>query len=203
MTTRAGASATVVTLGTDAVWLVRHAATDWTGRRWCGRSDPELSDTGRSQSRRLAVALAAELGEGAPGRPVVLSSPLRRATQTADEIARALGATVRIEASLVEVDFGVADGLTWHEVTRREPALAAALIATGDPDWPGGETAAAVIQRASLAARRISAIVEEGPLVVVSHGGLLRALGTLVEGGGQLGSLAPGAVERTRWRRST
>lgn len=200
--TAARTDATPAVAGT--VWIVRHAATDWTGRRWCGRSDPDLNEVGRDQARRLAAELATELGETElRTTAIVLTSPLRRATQTADEIARSLAATVRIEDALAEVDFGAADGLTWDDVEEREPALAAALLAGLHPDWPGGETAAAVAHRASLAAEVITGIVARGPLVVVSHGGLLQALGALIRGGQALDGLSPGAFVPTTWRRAS
>jgi phosphohistidine phosphatase len=56
----------------------------------------ELTATGRAQARALAAYLA-----GLPAPPVlVLTSPLLRARQTADEVARATGATLQVDARL-------------------------------------------------------------------------------------------------------
>ena len=43
--------------GHDRDVLVRHAATTWSGRRYCGRSDPSLSTAGRAAARALAATL--------------------------------------------------------------------------------------------------------------------------------------------------
>lgn len=182
-----------------SVWLVRHAATDWTGRRWCGRSDPDLNVAGRRQAARVAAELAADLELVAPGEPaLVLTSPLRRATQTAAGIARVTGASIVVDDSLVEVDFGLAEGLTWDAVRVGQPALAEALVAGADPDWPGGETAAELVARASRAADRISSLAAVGPVVVVSHGGLLRSIAVLA-GSPAAGGLGAATFECVAW----
>jgi len=159
------------------IWLIRHAQTDWTGRRWCGRSDPELSEPGREAARRLGAEIAAEVEAevevGQTAGAVVLSSPLRRAYDTARAIALALDASIQVEPDLTEVDFGAADGLTWDELIVAHPTLADRILAGGDPDWPEGETADAVAVRARTTANRILDLARTTPLVVVTHGGLL------------------------------
>ena len=67
--------------------LVRHASTAWTGRRYCGRSDPPLNAAGRAAAADLARELATTL---APGTRIV-TSPSRRAQATATAIASAAG----------------------------------------------------------------------------------------------------------------
>lgn len=166
------------------VWLVRHAATEWTGRRWCGRSDPPLTTAGSASASDLASRLAIEVPDGA----VIVTSPLRRSLATADAIAAAIAAPVRVDPDLIEVDVGVADGMTWDELAAGHPALAEAILGRTDVDWPGGETAAQVAVRARSAAERIGDLARNGAVVVVSHGGLLhalaRAMGTAVPGEG-------------------
>lgn len=172
------------------IWLVRHAPTEWTGRRWCGRSDPELSDAGRKAAQQLAVQLAAEPRVGHGAGVVVLSSPLRRALDTAAAIALALGASVKVEPDLAEVDFGAADGMTWDELLEAYPSEADVILAGGQPDWPEGESAVDVSARARRAADRILDLAGTIAVVVVSHGGLLVALA------GHLGGdLPPGGFE--------
>jgi len=158
-------------LASGELWLVRHAATTWTGVRWCGRADPPLSAAGIADARRLARDLAERLTPGA----TVLSSPARRARRTAAEIAPALGSAVTIDDRLVEVDVGRLEGLTWDEVLEREPATARAIEAGTDVDWPGGESAADVAARAADVAAAIER-ARGGSLVVVSHGVFLHAL---------------------------
>jgi broad specificity phosphatase PhoE len=154
------------------VWLVRHASTEWTNHRWCGRSDPPLTPDGLAAARLLAAELAVIVPSGA----IVLASPLRRSLATADAIAAALRARVRVDPDLVEVDFGEVDGLTWDELEIAHSALAESILGGTEPDWPGGEKAAQVAARAETAAERIRALARSGAVVVVSHGGLLTAL---------------------------
>ena len=174
----------------DRIWLVRHAPTAWTGQRWCGRSDPELEPAGVAVANALAADLAVEVPAGA----VVVTSPLRRALATADAIAAAIGAAVVLDPDLIEVDFGSVDGLTWDELAAAHPAVASAILAGDEPDWPEGERAVDVTRRARAAATRIVDLARSGPVVVVSHGGLLRALGIALGADGA--HLAPGSAIR-------
>lgn len=154
------------------IWLIRHASTGWTGGRWCGRSDPPLTPAGATSAIVLGAKLAAECPEAA----VVVTSPLRRARSTADAIALALGARTLVDPDLVEIDFGLADRLTWDELASAHPALADAILAGTEPDWPDGESAAAAQRRARSAAARILDLAGSGPVLVVSHGGLLPSI---------------------------
>jgi broad specificity phosphatase PhoE len=160
------------------VVLVRHAQTAWSGRRYSGRSDLPLDRAGRAAAARVAADLRAWLPEDAR----IVSSPRRRAVETATAIASALGnAPIELDDRWAETDFGVAEGLGFEELTATAPEIAARLVA-GDVeiDWPGGEAAA------TLAARIAGAWTDlvQGPagtIVVVTHGGPIRvavSLGT-------------------------
>ena len=176
------------------VLLVRHAETAWTGRRYCGRSDPPLTDLGVVAANRLAATLAPTL---APGIRIV-SSPARRARQTAGAIAAAIApASIEIDARWAEVDFGIAEGLTYEELEHVAPVLAAALLAGEvEIDWPGGETAPSLATRVEAAWRDVAA--SGARTLVVSHGGPLRRAIALATG------LDPRFVEvpgpATTWR---
>ncbi|MGZ6885439.1 MAG: histidine phosphatase family protein [Acidimicrobiia bacterium] len=61
-------------------------------------ADPGLTERGQEQARRLAAWLATE------GIDHVVSSPLRRATETAAPIAAALGLEIEIDEELCEYD---------------------------------------------------------------------------------------------------
>ena len=150
--------------------LVRHAATSWTGRRYCGRSDPPLSDAGSAAAARLAAELASSLPRGIR----IVSSPLLRARQTAAAIAAVVpGAAIDIDDRWSETDFGIAEGLTYAELARVAPNIAAGL-AQGQAgiDWPGGEPPAALAARVEAAWRDLAG--SGAPALVVSHGGPLR-----------------------------
>jgi probable phosphoglycerate mutase len=175
------------------VWLVRHAPTTWTGRRWCGRADPPLSRDGHALARQVAARLAPEL----PGTTIVRSSPARRASSTARAIARAAQLTFAICPELVEVDVGRVEGLTWGELSTREPAVVRA-IGRGDPiDWPDGESSAAVADRARRVADGIREDAIARPVLIVSHGAFLHALVAALAEPDPAVALAPALVARS------
>ena len=155
------------------VWLVRHAPTSWTGRRWCGRADPPLTGAGREVAAATAAGLRTELG----GPAVVRSSPARRARATAETIA--VGPPVwplELDDDLLEIDFGAVEGRTWDEVGVAFPRLAAAVLSGEPVDWPDGESRADVAARAGRAADRIVAAAAGSPVVVVAHGAFIAVL---------------------------
>lgn len=153
--------------------LVRHAATAWTGRRYCGRRDPWLSPEGRRSADALAASLAATI----KGPVRIVSSPRRRSRQTARAIADALGGVqVTIDPRWAEADFGRMEGRTFEAIERSDPDLARRLAA-GDRsiDWPGGETTAALEARVMAALEDVDRWLADGiTVVVVSHGGPIR-----------------------------
>jgi broad specificity phosphatase PhoE len=151
--------------------LVRHAATAWSGIRYCGPTDEPLSSAGREQ----LVPLVAYLSSLTPDRTTVITSPAWRCLETAEAIAAALRGEVRVDERLREVDFGDAEGLRFAQLERRWPHLAAALArGDGHVDWPGGERSRDFTERVR------SVWVELGErstdVVSVTHGGPLRTM---------------------------
>ena len=135
------------------------------------RPDSDLVEDGLLQARAMAGALA--------GRPVVraYSSSLRRARQTAEVIAGALGVPLEVEAALAEADVGVWTGLSWEEVARRWPEESAAFHEAPDVSgYLGGENLAQVCRRALPGIERLVVRHPGETLVVVSHGVVNRVL---------------------------
>jgi broad specificity phosphatase PhoE len=160
--------------------LVRHAATSWSGSRYCGVSDPALSVSGRAAVVRLGRELAPGL---APGTRL-LSSPSQRAVATATAIAAAGGGLpVVIDVRWREADLGIAEGRTFEELRAVAPSIADAL-ARGELaiDWPGGETHASLAARVAEAWRDL--IADGRPAVVVTHAGPLMHAVALAKGRG-------------------
>lgn len=165
--------------------LVRHGETAPNRRGAAlGRADVPLTPRGLRQAEAVAAAVLARLDvparrpvAGRAGRPVpvrVVSSPLRRARQTAEVVAARLGVDVTVDDRLVELDYGTWDTLDWAELPRE--ALARWR---SDPSFtpPGGESLTAVAQRmAAFCAQHLPdprrAPGDEaagGPVVAVSH----------------------------------
>ena len=161
---------------------MRHGAVDPAG---AGRlADPELSELGRAQARALADRLASERIDAC------YTSPLRRARETARILVGGRGLEPEIHACLAEGSFGALDGLGADEARRRHPAhfrlggtVLARLAATGETA-PGGETRADFLARARSACElvREPLFAPDARVLVVSHGGLLAWLVTLLLG---------------------
>ena len=146
----------------------------------------------------MATGLATELAPTLPHDLRIVTSPSRRAKETAAAIATRLPRTrVEIDPRWQETDVGLAEGLTFDEVATRWPSLADALAAgSGEIDWPDGETAAALWGRIADA---WSAVVDTGrETLVVSHGGSIRVAAAIATGRpiNEVEFLEPGAVIR-------
>lgn len=153
--------------GTRTILLLRHGETQWNReRRVMGDADVALSATGRDQC--LAVA---ELLRGF-GVDSIVTSPLRRAAETADIVADRLGLPVEADARLVEVRFGDWQGLTYEEVAS-DPRYRAFARDPASVATPGGETARDVQERAFDAA---SATRDGSVTLLVTHGDLIRTV---------------------------
>jgi probable phosphoglycerate mutase len=157
--------------------LLRHGETTWSkSGQHTGRTDIELTGTGRVQAKLAARALAAlRLVD-----PVVISSPRKRARETAELAELTVD---EVSELLAEWDYGSYEGLTTPEI--RE----------SDPDWlvwthgcPGGESVAQVSDRADRAVAFALEQMESHDVLFVSHGHFCRAVITrwvelpLVEG---------------------
>lgn len=143
--------------------LVRHGETEWNRlRRMQGTTDIPLNDTGRVQAAQAGALLAADPWDA------VYGSTLSRASETAQIIARSLALPEpRLVAALVERAHGVLEGL--------DPAGRAALEAQAST-IEGLEPRSVVIERATSALAEIASAHPGGSAVVVSHGGVIRAL---------------------------
>ncbi len=145
--------------------LVRHASTEHSPqRRFSGRNDLPLSDAGEQQATALA-GRAASFGDVA----AVVTSPLRRARQTADLLAAALGVQVDVSDGMVETDFGEWEGLTSAEVEQGWPGELARWLTTPDAAPPRGESFAEVTKRVRRARDAVIAGHPGATVVVVTH----------------------------------
>lgn len=155
----------------SVVFLARHGQTPWHAEnRYTGTSDIPLTATGHEQAERLAAWAA--------GREIarVLTSPLRRAVDTAAPAARALGVGVDTDERIREVDFGAGEGLTRPEMAEAfGDELAAFLAAPAHHPLPGGERGVDAVARAWPALRELGA--PDAPVtLLVGHSTLLRLL---------------------------
>jgi len=144
--------------------LLRHGQTPMSvQKRYAGRSDAPLTDVGVQQAAAAAKRLAsASLG-------VIVTSPLLRTVQTAQEVAAVTGAAVVTDDGFRETDFGAWEGLTFAEVRERWPAELAAWLADPAVAPPGGESFTEVSARVTAALHRVLAAREGQTVLIVSH----------------------------------
>ena len=149
-----------------ATLLLRHGATALSPeRRFSGTGDVPLSETGREQALSVAVRLAAIGGVDA-----VVSSPLRRALETAELVGgRLLGPPLAVDDAFRETDFGEWEGATFAEVQERWPEELAAWLGNPDVAPPGGESFVATERRVREGLGRLLAGYRERTVLVVSH----------------------------------
>lgn len=145
--------------------LLRHGQTPLSAqRRFSGRGDAELTDVGINQAHSLAARVAE-----ASTVDAIVSSPLRRARQTADIVASELKLPVSEDPALAETDFGHWEGLTLAEVREQFPADLDTWFASVDVAPPGGESFAATAARVRGARDRLLRDHPGKTVVVVSH----------------------------------
>lgn len=151
------------------LYLVRHAAHGLLGCTLAGRMPGvHLSVEGRGQADRLGMRLAATQLNA------IWTSPLERARETAEAIARRVGVGVEVAQELTEIDFGEWTGRSFEELN-------------GDPEWhawnalrslhrpPGGESMLEVQARILILLQRLQAVQRAERVCLVTHGDLIKA----------------------------
>ncbi|EID14015.1 acid phosphatase [Mycobacterium xenopi RIVM700367] len=145
--------------------LLRHGETEWSkSGQHTGRTDLELTDTGRKR----AQALSETLGHLGLDDAVVFSSPRRRALVTAELAGLAVDEVTEL---LAEWDYGSFEGLTTAQIRKSHPDW---LIWTqGAPD---GESVAQVSDRADEAVALALRHMASHDVIFVGHGHFSRAV---------------------------
>jgi broad specificity phosphatase PhoE len=143
------------------ILLARHGETEWNREgRFQGWADPPLNAAGRAQARELAERLRETPFDA------VYSSDLRRAHETAEIVAAPHDVPVITDPGLREIDVGSWSGLTRGEIDERFPGA----------EHHDGESREDHLARVLAAAERIARAHVGERILIVSHGGSLRAL---------------------------
>ncbi|MFC2012355.1 histidine phosphatase family protein [Chloroflexota bacterium] len=152
--------------------LVRHGSTEFNDAlRFAGVSDIELNTEGIRQAEKLRDRLAKEKID------VIYCSELKRALATARIISPNHQTETVVCPELRECNYGEAEGLTIEEIRQRFPEIASAMSENSlEIDFPGGESFNSFIHRAGTFANRLDEHTAEQTILVVTHGGVLRAL---------------------------
>jgi len=156
------------------LYFVRHGQTDWNfARRMQGQIDIDLNDTGRTQAVQNGRSLKKLRSDIAD--LTYVASPLNRCRETMEIIRAEVGLPregYTIDERLKEIHFGTWQGLLWQDLNEIDPVGVAARNA--DPyAWrpEGGESYADLMARIGQWLATV-----ECDMVVVSHGGVSRAL---------------------------
>ena len=147
-----------------AIFLIRHGETSGNAARILQRPDIPLSPRGLAQAERVGRRLA-----GA-GITAILSSDMARAAMTAEQIARATGASITFEPLLHERNFGDIRGTAYDDLGFDPFDLGYAP--------PNGESWEAFHARVDRAWARVREMADAtgGHLAVVSHGLVCKSL---------------------------
>lgn len=163
------------------LYVIRHGETDWNREgRFQGNRDIPLNAKGRRQAARNAEALKTRLANGGGSAlPTFVTSPLSRARETAEIVARALDIAptqMHEEDRVKEMAFGTWEGRTAEELKTHAPHQ---LKQRHRDPWhfraEGGESYADLAGRLSFWLEDV-----ERDTILVTHGGVCRALRVLL-----------------------
>ena len=165
--------------------FLRHGETAYNAEnRLQGQRDIPLNARGRGQARAVGGTLRARIKpeiERLEAADAFIASPLKRARETMEIAREAMGLApgrYRLDPLLKELSFGAWEGLTWPEIETRDRQ---GLRAREKDKWnfapPGGESYAMLAERLRPWLGGLT-----GDAFVVAHGGVARALMTLIAG---------------------
>ena len=143
------------------ICLVRHGETDWNkAGKLQGHTDIELNENGLKQAEQCAQFLKGS------GYEIVLTSPLKRAKQTAQIIAQNNALPI-IEAPLfIERNYGQAEGMSYEERIEKFP----------NRNYPNQETKEALRERVIKGLKQIREQRSEQKIILVAHGGIINCI---------------------------
>jgi ribonuclease H / adenosylcobalamin/alpha-ribazole phosphatase len=183
------------------LFLVRHGETaDNMQMRYLGTRDEPLTENGMWQARQVAEALSQ--------LPIdmIISSPLRRAADTAARIQHSCGMELRLDARLAEGSFGSWEGLTRPEVLElgsRDAELLTRWESDSSCAPPGGESIESIQARVVALTEELVNEFPDSSIALVSHVGPIKALLAAVLGIPLQSSrrlfLDPGSISVVEW----
>lgn len=155
-------------------WWIRHAPVTTAGGKLYGQRDMPADTSESAVEPEVFSGLASAL----PQPATWITTHLQRTHQTAEAIAAA-GHKVpqrQIERDFVEQHFGDWQGRSWDELSDENgDALHKFWIAPAHHAPPGGESFNDVLARVGTAMDRLTETLAGSDIVVVAHGGSIRA----------------------------
>jgi broad specificity phosphatase PhoE len=149
------------------ITLLRHGESEGNlSRVLQGQSDYPLTPSGKDQARKLASVWKSEC----IAFDMIISSPLTRASETAEIIAANLETPIEFDPLWKERNFGHLQGMLLDEVKQLDPAVD--FFHPYEPIGTTGESQLDLYNRASQALQNVLRR-PDGAYLVVSHGGIL------------------------------
>jgi len=154
-------------LPTKTIDLMRHGEPVG-GRRYRGQIDDPLSEQGWDQMRNAV--------RGKSPWDNIVSSPLRRCREFAEELAGKLDVPLRIDERLREVGFGAWEGLTANELRASDPRIIARFYHDPVNNRPAGAEPLADFSARVTGA--FSELLDDGNrhTLMVVHAGVIRTI---------------------------
>ncbi len=165
-------------MASPSLTLLRHGESDWNVARRCQGHDDRarLTERGRTQALEAIDAVRAR------GVDLVVASDLTRALETADLVAGALDLTRLIDPLVRERSYGYLEGAPLAAVTPADSGIADGVVVDPDARPAGGESLRDVALRARRFLEKVDLAWPGRRLLVVTHGGFVRALRAVAAG---------------------
>ena len=153
-------------------YLIRHGETDWNkAGRYQGRTNIDLNTEGKEQARLL--------GERFRFMPLdaLYVSPLNRAMETAEQVARTTGVAPMADEHFIEINFGEWEGHTIEELSEKYGrAYTDFFREPFDHPIPGEGSFQKAMERAMEGFHILAERHKGQNVAIISHGGLLRVM---------------------------
>lgn len=153
-------------------YVVRHGETDWNReRRNQGWKDIPLNDKGRKEATETGLKLKNITFHA------IYASPLSRALETAQIIARHHNKTIAREDAFKERSFGIFEGAFWGEIDKH-PVCVKGFKKYGYYDFqlPQGESRRQLYERVIKRMNELTVSHVDETVLIVAHGGVVRAI---------------------------
>lgn len=158
--------------------LVRHGESTWNELKLVqGQNDEaQLNERGKQQASCAVASLRQHSFD------LILSSDLARALQTAEILGQALGLEIDTTTALRERSFGEFEGRALSELPASQSGIEYRMVVDDQAHPPGGESLRELQARAGNFIESLHAERTGERLLLVTHGGTIRALRAYCEG---------------------
>ena len=160
-----------------SITLVRHGESTWNVRRLIqGHNNAaQLTELGREQAREVAESLKSLAFDR------LITSDLARARETAEIIGAELNLAPAADSHLRERCFGVLEGEPSKMLDAASSGILNDVLVDPDARPEGGESFRDVVTRAGVFFESVRDSLGSERILVVTHGGTIRALRAYVE----------------------